>query len=299
MAAAFYHKAPDRRKRDFSRVAAQLPLSHVLERRDKIEDMKQISISDTKLWCDDRGNGAPILLVHGFPLDHSMWNRLELPGRIIAPDLRGFGRSPARGEVVTMERFADDLAELLDALGIAEPVVFCGLSMGGYVALQFWKKYAARLRGLILCDTRAAADLAEAAAARLATADRVLREGSAPLVEAMLPRLFAETTRRKRPEVIESLRRVMMTADPRGIAAAARGMAERPDMTGALKQIRCPALAIVGAEDVSSPPAEMRAMAATIPGAAMVEIPEAGHLAPLENPTAVGAAIAAFISSLS
>ena len=130
-----------------------------------------------------------------------------------------------------MEQFADDLAALLDALAIGEPVVYCGLSMGGYIAFQFWRKYAERLRGLILCDTRAAADTPEAAAARRVMADRVLAEGPGPLVETMLPRLFAETTRRERPELVEALRRVMMANSPRGHCRrrARHGRAARHD----------------------------------------------------------------------
>jgi pimeloyl-ACP methyl ester carboxylesterase len=217
---------------------------------------------------------------------------------VIAPDLRGLGRSPAADGKVTMEQFADDLAALLDGLGIAEPVVFCGLSMGGYIALQFWHKHRARLRGLVLCDTRAAADTPAAAAARLTLADRVLLEGPEPLVEIMLPRLFGAATCRQRPDVVEELQSVMMGTDPRGIAAAARGMAERPDMTGLLGQIACPTLVVVGQHDAISPPAEMRGMAEAIPGAKFVEIPDVGHMSPLENPTAVNAALAEFLSTL-
>lgn len=302
--------------------------------------MKSISVGGTEIWCVDCGIGLPLLLVHGFPLDHTIWagqidalagqasqpaeeptrnimvgeafmsakpqTKQSVPPasspaiRVIAPDLRGFGRSPAQKEdTMTMDQFADDLVGLLDVLSIREPVVLCGLSMGGYVALQFWRKHAARLRGLILCDTRATADTAEAAAARRVMADRVLREGPAPLVEGMLPRLFAESTRRGQPQIVTELRRVMMAADPHGIATAARGMAERPDMTASLSQIQCPTLVIVGQDDAISPPAEMRGMAEAIPGAKLVEIPAAGHLAPLENPAAVNAAIAEFISSLS
>ena len=198
-----------------------------------------------------------------------------------------------------MDQYADDLAGLLDGLAIREPVVLCGLSMGGYIAFQFWRRYAARLRGLILCDTRAAADTPEAAAARHGMAERVLREGPAPLVESMLPRLFAETTRQRQPQVVEQLRQVMMAGDPRGMAAAARGMAERPDMTPMLGEIRCPTLVLVGQNDVISTPAEMRGIAEAIPGAKFVEIPAAGHLAPLENAAEVNAAIAKFLAGLS
>jgi 3-oxoadipate enol-lactonase len=291
--------------------------------------VRSLPVNGEELWYLDRGAGLPLLLVHGFPLDHTMWagqvESLASHCRVIAPDLPGFGRSPARGkgdranlperpcgccaqigpvpfspddDKATMAQFADDCASLLDALELREPVVFCGLSMGGYVALQFWRKYAARLRGLILCDTRATADTPEAAASRLAMAARVIREGTSPLVDAMLPKLFAETTRQRQPQVVDGLRAVFDRGNPRGIAAAARGMAERPDMTSALAEIRCPTLVIVGQEDALSPPAEMRGIAQAIPGAKLVEIPAAGHMAPLENSLAVNAAIAEFVSTL-
>lgn len=273
----------------------------------------------------------PLLLVHGFPLDHTMWaeqiDAFSKQYRVIAPDLRGFGgekgdksnlrKAPSgpsqkiglipffaaggkdnASPRVTMEQFADDLAALLDALEIREPVVLCGLSMGGYIAFHFCRKYAARLRGLILCDTRVVADSPEGAAARRVMADRVIAEGPTPLVEAMLPRLFAEATRRQRPEVIEGLRRVMMATSPQAIAAAAIGMAERPDMTAVLSQIQCPTLVVVGQEDASAPPAEMQGIAQAIPGARFVEIPDAGHMSPVENPAAVNAAIIEFLATL-
>jgi 3-oxoadipate enol-lactonase len=297
--------------------------------------VKSLSINGAELWYLERGNGRPLLLVHGFPLDHAMWaaqvESLAAHCRVIVPDLPGFGRSPPRrkgdrsnlperpdqpsvgarclaqigpapfspeDDKVTMEQFADDLAALLDTLGISEPAVVCGLSMGGYVALQFWRKYAARLAGLILCDTRATADTPDAAAARRTMAARVLREGVAPLTETMLPKLFAETTRQWQPHVVEGLRDVFDGGNPRGIAAAARGMAERPDMTAALTEICCPTLVIVGQKDVISPPAEMGAIARAIPGAKFIDIPAAGHMAPLENPIAVNAAIAEFIATV-
>jgi 3-oxoadipate enol-lactonase len=289
--------------------------------------VKSLTIRNCELSYADHGAGVPVLLVHGFPLDHTMWmgqiggltgqagdllvgesfmpprapNKLSAPPiRLIAPDLRGFGRSrPEKAdETVTMDEFADDLASLLDGLSVREPVVFCGLSMGGYIAFQFWRKYAARLRGLILCDTRAAADTPDGAAGRRDMADRVLREGPAPLVDTMLPKLLAEATQRQRPTVVDGLRSVMMANDPHGIAAAARGMAERPDMTGTLGQIGCPTLVLVGQNDAISTPTEMRGLAQAIPGAKFVEIPAAGHLSPLENPAAVNAAIGAFLRQL-
>jgi 3-oxoadipate enol-lactonase len=262
--------------------------------------MKSIGVHGNEIRYVDRGDGLPLLLIHGFPLDHSMWAQ-QLEGlcgrcRVIAPDLRGFGRSPADVDCATMDLYADDMASLLDGLNISEPVVVCGLSMGGYVALQFWRRHRARLGRLVLCDTRAAGDLPDAAASRRVAADRVLREGPAFLAEAMLPRLFAAETRQNHPERINAVRSTIMAASPRGIAAAARGMAERPDMTGELAKIDCPTLLIVGRNDILSPPDEMRSMAQSIPGASFVVVAAAGHMSPLENPAEVNAAILSFLA---
>jgi 3-oxoadipate enol-lactonase len=262
--------------------------------------MKTERVNGVELAYVDRGVGATLLLVHGFPLNHAMWNaqidELSRHGRVIAPDLRGFGQSGVSEAPVTMEQFADDLAALLDALRVNEPIVLGGLSMGGYIAFQFWRKYAARLRGLVLCDTRAAADTPEAAAARRDMADRVLREGPAPLVDSMIPRLFSPATLREQPELVDALRCVMMAADRRGIAAAARGMAERPDATPLLDQIACPTLVLVGEHDALSPPAEMGAIARAIPRARLVQVAGAGHVSPVERPAEVNAAIGEFLA---
>jgi 3-oxoadipate enol-lactonase len=262
--------------------------------------MKKLDINGIELATVDQGSGTVLLLVHGFPFDHTMWDEqigpLSQGCRVVAPDLRGFGQSGVTEGKVTMEQFADDLAALLDALEVAEPVVFCGLSMGGYVAWQFWRKYAQRVRGLILCDTRAAADTPEAAKGRLSTAERVLREGPDVLLETMIPKLFAESTRKSNPRVVESVRRVVLATSVQGIAAAARGMAERPPMTGMLGRIECPTLVLVGELDVISPPDEMRCLAEAIRGARLVQIAGGAHLAPLENPRQANAAILAFLS---
>ena len=197
-----------------------------------------------------------------------------------------------------MEQMADDLAGLLDTMGIQEPVVFCGLSMGGYIAWEFWRRHRPRLAGLILCNTRAAADSPEAAANRRLMADRVLREGLAPVADAMIPRLAAEVTLTCYPERVEAVRRMIFSNDPRGIAAASRGMANRADSTSLLPQITCPTLLIAGQHDQLVPTAEMRAMAEAIPLARLVEISGAGHLAPIENPAEVNAAILSFVGGL-
>ncbi len=264
--------------------------------------MKPVLVGEREIWCVDRGAGPVVLLVHGFPLDHSMWSWqidvLAEKHRVIVPDLPGFGRSPTAGETMTMAAYADELAGLLDALQVNEPVVFCGLSMGGYIAFSFVQRHAERLRGLVLCDTRAAADSSEAAANRYRQADQVLREGPGQLAETMLPRLLAASTAAERPELLASLRQIAASNSAKGVAAALRGMAERADMTARLGQIACPTLVMVGADDGFSTPEEMRKLAAAIPQSRFIEIPRGGHLAPLENPAAANQALSGFLDAL-
>jgi pimeloyl-ACP methyl ester carboxylesterase len=267
-----------------------------------VPPIERKKINGIEMSWVERGRGPVVVLLHAFPLDHRVWEgpleALSSTCRVIAPDLRGFGRSETTGGRVGMRQFAGDVAALLDTLGIAEPVVLGGLSMGGYIALAFWQAFAHRLRALILCDTRAAADSAEVAAARRVAADRVLREGAAPMADSMLPKLFSAQTTGQRPELVASIRAIIMANDPRGIAAAAQGMAERPDMTAALPRVRCPTLVIVGRDDTISPPAEMRAMADALSAASFVQIEDAGHLSPLENPRDVSRAMSEFLARL-
>ena len=269
-------------------------------------DMKTLVVDGIEIATVDRGAGSVVVLVHGFPLDHSMWNAqigaLSQNYRVIVPDLRGFAMSRLDeaalppGATITMRRFADDLAGLLDALKIDEPVALCGLSMGGYVAFEFQQQYRSRLSKLILCDTRAAADTPEMAAGRREMAQRVLREGPGPLVEAMMPRLFSETAVADRQEMVESLRRVMLENHPRAIAAAALGMAERADVTATLNAIDCPTLVLVGELDAISTADEMRSIAEAIPAARFEVIAGSGHMSTMEKPAAVNAALLEFLA---
>jgi 3-oxoadipate enol-lactonase len=263
--------------------------------------MARLPIGDISLNVTERGSGMPLLLVHGFPLDHTMWSgqldALAGQSRVIAPDLRGFGGSDVTPGTVTMAQFADDLAQLLDTMQVREPVVFCGLSMGGYVAWQFWARHRRRLARLVLCDTRAVADTTEGAAGRLKTAEKVLAEGSQVVAESMLPKLFAPARIEQQDSIIAATREVMLQTHPDGIAAALRGMAQREDYTPRLPQIDVPTLVLCGQHDGISPPQEMQQIAAMIPGATFAEIAGAGHMAPLEDPAAVNSQIKAFLAS--
>lgn len=289
--------------------------------------MDWISIGDVSLAVEDRGQGTPLLLVHGFPLSRAMWNAQldDLAGdfRVIAPDLRGFGESPlgdvasaarsrggkpddraagqpdgasAKPAALTMERLADDLARLLQELRIDEPIVFCGLSMGGYIAWRFWRKYAARLRGLILCDTRAGGDTPEARENRLRMAEGVVEWGSPAIAAAMVTKLFSPTTIKRRPALVDEIRKTIGATCPHTIAAAQRGMAARADMTASLPTIDAPALLICGEHDQLSPAAEMREIAEAMPRADFVEVAGAGHMAPMEQPAEVNRAIRRFMA---
>jgi 3-oxoadipate enol-lactonase len=263
--------------------------------------MAMISIGGVSLNVEEKGQGEVLLLVHGFPLDHSMWwGQLEGPSkhyRVIAPDLRGFGKSDVTEGTVTMEQFAEDLARLLDGLNIAEPITLCGLSMGGYIAWQFALNHSNRLKRLIVCDTRAVADSKDTAAGREKSAEKVVAEGAVIVADIMQPKLFHQSSAGS--AYVEQTRQVMLGTNPLGIAAALRGMAKRPDVTGQLEQIRVPTLVICGEHDAISPTAEMRKIAEAIPHARYVEIPAAGHMAPLEKPEEVNAAIVEFMNSAS
>lgn len=260
--------------------------------------MTDIYVGDARLHVINQGFGPPLLLVHGFPLDHTMWRHQirQFAGKykVIAPDLRGFGASDITPGVVTMEDHADDLAALLDALRI-DKAVFCGLSMGGYIGFEFVRHYSDRLAGLILCDTRAVPDTPEAAKNREALAAKVLQEGTSALAADMLKKLFGPSTLEAGGDDIPSIRAVMENARPEGVAASLRGMAVRNDSRELLADIDVPTLVIVGEHDVISPPDEMKEIAEAIPGAEFLLVEDAGHMAPLEKPEQVNAAIADFL----
>ncbi|MFM8250741.1 MAG: alpha/beta fold hydrolase [Planctomycetota bacterium] len=261
--------------------------------------LQHVQLADAALAVVDEGAGEPIVFLHGFPLDHSMWRHqaefLASRYRVIVPDLRGFGQSDGVREVLTMEACADDVAQLLERLDITQPVTLVGLSMGGYVAFQFWRRHPQKLRRLVLCDTRSVADAPEVARGRLQMAERVLQEGSQVIAEGMIGRLLYESLPPQHRLLVDELRAVIERADPRAVAAAQRGMAVRPDVTAWLSEIRVPTLVLCGERDVISPREEMQALAAAIPASHWAAIPAAGHLPSLEQPAAVNQALLAFL----
>lgn len=266
--------------------------------------MKTISLRNGDFAVRDIGRGRPLLFVHGFPLSGNMWDEqaetLASDFRAIVPDLRGFGRSrSAVGECVTMENYADDLAELLTALRITEPIVFCGLSMGGYIGWQFWRKHRDRVAALIACDTRAVADTPKGAITRRQMADRVMVEGPGFVAEAMLPKLLAPETLRHAPQVVEKVRAMIASNSPAAIAAAQRGMAVRPNATELLTTVDVPALVVVGEHDAIATVDEMRGIAEGMPRAEFAIIPGTGHMPPMEAPAEFNQLLGAFLRRLS
>lgn len=257
----------------------------------------------------DAGHGVPVVAIHAFPLDGAMW-RYQVEGlhdvaRWIVPDLRGFGGSVTKDERLgdsdlpaarTPALFADDVARLLDRAEVHR-VVLCGASMGGYVAFEFERRHRKRLAGLILCGTRADADPPAKVADRRKLAEETMQRGSDVVAEAFSPKLLAKQTREaywhKEAEIVKTMRR----QDPTAIAATSLGLGARADMTTHLASIDVPTLVVSGEEDLLTPPDVMRAMADAIPGSEFVLIPNAGHLAPFEQPDAVNAAIRRFLQA--
>ena len=249
---------------------------------------------------DDAGSGTPLVLVHGFPMDRALWapqrRALARRARVIVPDLRGFGASGGTPPV-TMDGHADDLAALLDALKI-EQVVMGGMSMGGYVAFAFWRRHRARVRALVLADTRAGADSEEGKAKRREMIASAKSAGAGAVADAMMPGIIGKTTRAKRPEIVREMRAMLERQPVPGLVAALQAMMDRPDSAPTLATIDVPTLIVAGEEDVLTPPKESEAMHAAIRGSRLEIIPRAGHAANFERPSAFNHVAAEFLETV-
>lgn len=265
--------------------------------------MPYADVDGTRLHYLDVGRGEPALvLLHAFPLHSGMWapqlSCLSSRRRIVAPDAKGFGASdaPESPAAYTMLGYADELAGLLDALGL-DRVVLGGLSMGGYVAFAFLRQYRHRVSGLILADTRAAADTPEVFERRANQQDQIAREGTAGVIEVLLPGLLCRDTLAGRLELVEQVRRLM--ANPAaGFIGGLEAMKHRPDATAELAAIDVPTLVVVGEHDAGAPPDVAQAMHAGIPGSQLVVLPHAGHLSNLEAADEFNAAVSDFLDTM-
>lgn len=247
----------------------------------------KVHINGITLAFDDQGTGLPVVLLHAFPLNRTMWapqvSALSKRFRMIAVDLRGHGESDAPLWRYTLEQAADDVRALLDHVGIQQAVL-AGLSMGGYIAFAFYRHYADRVRALVLADTRAQADTPEGRRSRFELAQIAYKRGAGAIADVMLPKLLTPATLRTHPQLVQTVRTMIEGNEISGIAGDLMAMAERPDSMPLLSDIHCPTQVIVGEEDAATPPADARLMAERIPGARLAVIPNAGHLANLEQP---------------
>lgn len=257
---------------------------------------------DFMMAFQDSCDRPTLLLIHGFPLHSNLWlpqiDDLADFVRVVAPDLRGHGRSDAVKGPYSVAMLADDCADLLGYLNVATPFVVCGLSMGGYVAFEFYRRYREHVAGLILTATRAGADSAEGKANRDKMADVTRRRGVTAVVETMLPKLLAPDVYDDDEELVDFVRDMMADTSVEGVVGALAAMRDRPDSMPTLAEIDVPVLIIHGAEDQIIPLAEAEAMAAAIPDAQLVVIPHAGHLPNLEQPDAFNDAVIDFLESL-
>lgn len=250
----------------------------------------------------ESGKGRPVVLLHGYPFDRSMWSdQLETIAaagfRAIAPDLRGLGETKSTGEVATMDEMARDVAALLDHLDI-EQAVICGLSMGGYVAFEFMHQFPDRVRGLVLAGTRAPADNDQEKAGREQQVQTMLRAGMVPISIATLPKLLAPRTLAEKTDVVKRVRAMITRSDPKGAAAAQRGMAARRDYTEDLTKINVPTLIIVGREDSIRPVADAEFMHRGIRDSRLEIIEDAAHMTNMEQPEAFNDALFSFLNGL-
>ena len=252
----------------------------------------------------EAGQGRPVVLLHAFPLNATMWapqrEALGAAYRVLCPDFRGFGGTPLPGgDAPSLDEAADDLAAALDARGVTDPVVLAGLSMGGYVAMAFLRRHPGRVAALVLADTKATADPPAAAANRERIAEEVVAAGSsAQLGGELLPKLLGSTTRETKPLVVGRVRAMVETAPPGAVAWAQRAMAARPDSTADLRAAGVPALVVVGAQDEITAVADAEAMVAALPDAQLVLLHDAGHLSSMEAPDAFNAAVLEFLARL-
>ena len=249
-----------------------------------------------KLHFLDRGNGPAVLLIHAFPLDHTMWEPQIEPltrhYRVIAPDIRGFGGS-LPPYPWTIEEMCGDLNALLDSLAVTECAV-AGVSLGGYIALPFQAQYPDRVSRLALANTRARADNETEKAARNDMIAAIQQHGASILPDRMLPRLLKSNPR---TEVVRMVRGMIGQVDPAAAMYAVMAMRDRPDSSTTLRRIHCPVLVVTGQEDAIIRPEESRVMAGSIAGARFVEIPDSGHLSSLENPQEFNRSLLDFLLS--
>lgn len=263
--------------------------------------MPRITSGDAEIFYEVLGSGPPAVLLHPFPANHGLWKpaaqALVSSYRVILPDLRGHGDSGIGEGPATMEKHAADIARILDHEDVGR-ASFVGVSIGGYVLFEFWRKYRTRVAALALCNTKASADTPEGRAGRLQAAADVLERGTEPFFESVLPKLIGKTTHRTRPDLVDAALRMMRKMSAEDVAMVQRGMAERRDSVETLKTINAPTLLVTGDEDILTGVADAELMRQHIPGSQMRVIAKAGHYSPWEQPEEVGKLVRQFVDNM-
>lgn len=257
-------------------------------------------VGDTEIAFDDVGSGLPLVFVHGFALNRTMWDpqvtALVAECRCVAIDLRGHGESASHGPY-SIDRYADDIVAVLDTLQIARAVIV-GLSLGGYVAFALWRRHRDRVRAFVLADTRATPDDEETIERRRSLIELARAEGSTAVANLQIPALVGKTTRDRRPDIYDAVHRMVAQAPPAGIIGACEAMIARPDSTALCTTIDVPTLVVVGDEDVITPPKDCRRLAEQIPASRVEVLHQAGHLSNVERPAAFNTVLSEFLGSL-
>jgi 3-oxoadipate enol-lactonase len=268
--------------------------------RQPTEQTMRANINGISLAYHDQGRGLPLVFLHAFPLNRTMWadqeKALTSQFRVVTIDLRGHGESDAPLGRYTVDQAADDVRGLLNHLSIQQ-AVFVGLSMGGYILFAFYRKYAERVRGLVLADTRAQADAEEGKQARFEMAQIAYHQGAGAIADIMIPKLLSPAATRTKPELVQRVRAMIEGNQVSGIAGDLMAMAERPNSIPLLRQITCPTQLIVGELDLPTPPADAKLMADRIPNARLTIIPGTAHLSNLEQPDRFNETIQTFLSN--
>jgi pimeloyl-ACP methyl ester carboxylesterase len=249
---------------------------------------------------DDVGGGLPVVFVHGFPHDRTLWapQMAVVPShaRCLALDLRGFGESSVAAPF-TVDRYADDVVCVLDAAAVERAVVV-GLSMGGYVAFALWRRHPERVRALVLASTRSGADASETRRKRQALIETAQRDGSRAVSDAQIAGAVSRRTREQHPELVAAIQTMQARAPVAGIVGALEAMLARPDSTPDLPSITVPTLVVGGSDDAIIRPGEARQMHGAIPGSRLELLEGAGHLCNVERAAGFNHVVGEFLNLL-
>lgn len=250
---------------------------------------------------EDVGQGIPLVLIHGYPLNRMVWQAqwegLSDSARVIVPDLRGFGGSVIGAGPIDIGTYADDVRELLDALGIQGRAIICGLSMGGYIALAYERRYPDHVAALILANTKAGPDNEQGKEGRNKSIALANEKGASAIAEAMLPKMLSPKSSNN-TELVAQVRRIMESATVPGIVAALESMRDRPDSTPTLLEFSAPTLIIAGADDQLFPLSVAQVMAQAARNSQLVILPDAGHISSMDQPAAFNQAVKEFLKGV-